>query len=401
MEYSEIELDFIVGIPQLITNIAISSSQWTRGKVGISDKELWLLMEGDWETIPLKSIELVNRKLPQSIENRIMATSRHSNYIVVDYKKLSLFGTGYVTSSMIFTGDKANIEKLKSYLLTLLGFSADAEYEQLSPEQVRLLFLLSSGITDMDVLLPIFSKDKILLKRAFEVLKKKKLVDDYALVTPSGFALIEDMKGKGEGTIGKNLTTSFKQIAKSWSNTTSFKATENMNKVAWKFDISSLIGHVNTEHLWKFLPLEQLETMSIEVSQSGGSNLKIGTKHDVEVTLESIEDSITFALFDILNNDQDTIYKLINAIYIGVKEKKDLAYLCSIEPFAVSSKLEHMVQTGLIDDDLTLTPKSIKMIRDHLSEKVGDSSLTGFVESDRLREFEMDYAKKKMMDKLL
>lgn len=252
----------------------------------------------------------------------------------------------------------------------------------------------------MDVLLPIFNKDKILLKHAFVVLKKKKLVDEFALVTPNGYAIIEDMKGKGEGTIGKDLTNSFKQIVKSWSHTTSFKATENMNKVAWKFDISSLIGHVNTEHLWKFLPLEQLETVSIELSNSG-SNLKIETKNDVDITLESIEDSITFAMFDILDSNQDTTYKLINAIYIGVKEKKDLAYLCSIEPFAVSSKLEHMVQTELIDDDLTLTPKAIKMIKDHLSEKVTDSSLTGFVESERLREFEMEYAKKKMMDKLL
>jgi len=400
MEYSEIDLDFIVGIPQLVTNITISDSQWTHGKVGISDQELWLSKRDDWETIPLKSIELVNRRLPKNIENRIMASSRHSNYIVVDYKKLSMFGTGYVTSSMIFTGDRSNIEKLKSYLLSYLGFSADAEYEQLSPEQVRLLFLLSSGITDMDVLLPIFNKDKILLKHAFAVLKKKKLVDEFALVTPNGYAIIEDMKGKGEGTIGKDLTNSFKQIVKSWSHTTSFKATENMNKVAWKFDISSLIGHVNTEHLWKFLPLEQLETVSIELSNSG-SNLKIETKNDVDITLESIEDSITFAMFDILDSNQDTTYKLINAIYIGVKEKKDLAYLCSIEPFAVSSKLEHMVQTELIDDDLTLTPKAIKMIKDHLSEKVTDSSLTGFVESERLREFEMEYAKKKMMDKLL
>jgi hypothetical protein len=60
-----------------------------------------------------------------------------------------------------------------------------------------------------------------------------------------------------------------------------------------------------------------------------------------------------------------------------------------------------MVQTELIEDDLTLTPKAIKMIRDNMSSKLTDSSLTGFVESDRLREFEMEYAKKKMMDKLL
>ncbi|MDK2831599.1 MAG: hypothetical protein PWQ75_1351 [Methanolobus sp.] len=400
MEYSEVELDFIVGIPQLVTNITISDSQWTRGKVGISEQELWLSNEDDWDTIPLKSIELVNRKLPKTIENRIMASSRHSHYIVVDYKKLSMFGTGYVTSSMIFTGDKNNIEKIKSYLLSYLGFSADAEYEQLSPEQVRLLFLLSSGISDMDVLLPIFDKDKILLKHAFAVLKKKKLVDEFALVTSKGFAMVEDLKGKGEGTIGKDLSKSFKQIAKSWSNTTSFKATENMNKVSWKYDISSLIGHINTEHLWKFLPLEHLEKVSIEISESG-SNLKMNTEHDVEVTLYSIEDTITFALFDILNSEYNSVYKLVNAIYIGVKDKKDLAYLCSIEPFAVSSKLEYMVQTELIEDDLTLTPKAIKMIRDNMSAKLADSSLTGFVESDRLREFEMEYAKKKMMDKLL
>ncbi|MDI3486040.1 MAG: hypothetical protein PWQ50_1260 [Methanolobus sp.] len=400
MEYSEVELDFIVGIPQLVTNITISDSQWTRGKVGISEQELWLSNGDDWDTIPLKSIELVNRKLPKTIENRIMASSRHSHYIVVDYKKLSMFGTGYVTSSMIFTGDKNDIEKIKSYLLSYLGFSADAEYEQLSPEQVRLLFLLSSGISDMDVLLPIFDKDKILLKHAFAVLKKKKFVDEFALVTSKGFAMVEDLKGKGEGTIGKDLSKSFKQIAKSWSNTTSFKATENMNKVSWKYDISSLIGHVNTEHLWKFLPLKHLEKVSIEISESG-SNLKMNTEHDVEVTLDSIEDTITFALFDILNSEYNSVYKLVNAIYIGVKDKKDLAYLCSIEPFAVSSKLEYMVQTELIEDDLTLTPKAIKMIRDNMSSKLTDSSLTGFVESDRLREFEMEYAKKKMMDKLL
>ncbi|MEZ5334222.1 MAG: hypothetical protein R2741_02760 [Methanolobus sp.] len=90
MEYSEVDVDFIADIPQLVTNITISDSQWVHGKVGINDQEIWLPKGGEWETIPLKSIELVNRKLPQSIVNRVMASSRHSNYIVVDYKKLSL-----------------------------------------------------------------------------------------------------------------------------------------------------------------------------------------------------------------------------------------------------------------------------------------------------------------------
>lgn len=401
MEYSEIDLDFLIGIPQLVTNITIADSLWIHGKVGISDQGIWLPKDDGWETIPLKSIELVNRKLPQSVVNRIMSSSRHANYIVVDYKKRSLFGNSYVTSSMIFTGERNNIEKFKSYLLTLLGFSADAEFEQLTPEQSRLLVLIASGITGMDLLLPIFDNDRILLKHAFNVLKKKKLVDEFAVITQSGFLLVEELKGKGEGSIGKDMTSNFTQIAKIWSHTNSFKATQKMNKIAWKYDLSSIMGHVSTEHIWKFLPIEHLRAIKIEKNGSQIANLIMDTNQDVSITLESIEDSITFALFDILDRNQDATFRLIYAIYLGVKDKKDLSYLCNIEPFAVSAKLEHMIQTEYIDSDLILLPKSIKMIKDSLAEKVKDIDITNVPESERIREMEINYAKKKMMDKLM
>ncbi|MEZ5334223.1 MAG: hypothetical protein R2741_02765 [Methanolobus sp.] len=253
----------------------------------------------------------------------------------------------------------------------------------------------------MDLLLPIFENDKILLKHAFDVLKKKKYVDEYALITSTGFALVEELKGKGEGTIGKDLTSSFKQIAKSWSRTNSFKATESMNKVAWKFDISSIIGHVSTEHLWKFLPIEDLKSMKIENIGTGASHLKMDTNNDVSVTLESVEDSITFALFDVLDQDKSDIFRLVCAIFLGIKDKKDLAYVTGIESFAISSKLEHMIRIELVDNDLSLMPKAFKMIKEHLTQNLVDTAQTDILESARLREMEMDYVKKKMMDKLM
>ncbi|WP_094227635.1 hypothetical protein [Methanolobus psychrotolerans] len=400
MDYSEIELDYVSDIPQLVTNIAISGSQWIHGKVGITNQDIWLPKEGGWDTIPLKAVELVDRKLPKSVVNKIVSSSRHSSYIVVDYKKLSLFGTGYVTSSMIFTGDKVNIENLKSYLLTLLGFSVDAVYGQLKPEQIRLLFLLSSGITDMDVLLPIFDRDKLLLKHAFEVLKKRDLVDEFAYVTPTGSAIIEGLKGKGEGTLGKDLNSSFQEIAKCWNHTNSFKATEKMNKLVWKFGTSSLIGHVNTECLWQFIPLDQIKSVKIEEKNIGLVSLFMHTINDVMITLDSVENSISFALSDAIDQNEDSIFRLVSAIYLGVKDKKALAYLCGIESFAIESKINHMIQSGLIDVEFNLFPKSLKIIRNHINEKIANSSMLRSFESERLREFEKNYAKKKMMDKL-
>ncbi|SFM71526.1 hypothetical protein [Methanolobus profundi] len=400
MNYSEVELDYITDIPQLVTNIAISNSQWAHGSVGISDQDIWLPKEGGWDTIPLKAVELVDRKLPKSVVNKIISSSKNSSYIVVDYKKLSLFGTGYVTTAMIFTGDKKNIEKFKSYLMTLLGFSVDAMYGQLEPAQVRLLFLLSTGIKDVDVLLPMFDRDKLLLKHAFNVLRKRKLVDEFALVTPTGLALVEGLKGKGEGSLGKDLKTSFSNISKSWSRTTSFRATEKMNKLIWKFESSSIVGHVSTENIWRFLPVKQISSVKIEETDIGALSLIIKTKYDVIVTLESIERSIALALYVCLDPGEDSVFKLISAVYLGVKERPGFVYLCGLDSFAVESKLEHMRQTEFIDDEFNLLPKSIAMIRKYINEKMRCSSLEGTFESERLREFEMNYAKKKMMDRL-
>ncbi|WP_340819005.1 hypothetical protein [Methanolobus sp. WCC4] len=194
MIYGEMEFLGIIDIPRINTMFYIDTSRWDQWKVTLYDDNLEIQTSCSVLSINFKDILIVDRPLPQAIVSKIQNSSRHGSVMAIDYKKNATFGTGEVVNSMMLAGKKSDISNLKYMLMSLLGLKADPLIGEMKPQEIHLLFLLASGVNSSDMLLPIFDGDEELIRRTFVSLKTKKLVDEYASITPQGAELIERMK---------------------------------------------------------------------------------------------------------------------------------------------------------------------------------------------------------------
>ena len=396
----EVKLSYIISVSQLLTKGSITGLNWQNGNVAVTENGMWFPSDGGWDMIPLNSIEMVGRQLTGSVGNQILHATKYSNHLVIDYKKQALFGTGNITSSMILAGQEKDIKKVKNFLLTALGFRIDASFGELENEESRLLCLLASGMDNVDVLLPIFDGNKVLLKHAFAVLKKRKLVDDFASPTQLGLEYVEQVKGKGEGKLGSDINEAFGKISKSWKNVEQIKSTKRMNKVLWKFDNSSIAGRVATNELWRFIPIADIDEMILDDAELGTLRIHIRTKRDVSIYVEPIEKSTVFALYILLNNNEDMQNRLLFSIYLGIVQRTTISYIFNIQQHILDSKLNHMVEKGLIDSDNNLSIKGIEMTKDIISRKIKGEGGSTEQMSTRLEEMKMELTKKSVQEKL-
>lgn len=394
----EAELSYIPSVSQLLTKRSITGVNWMHGKVGVTDADMWFPSEEGWDIIPLKSIEMVGRQLTGSVGNQILQATKYSNHLVIDYKKQSLFGTGYVTSTMILAGRGQDIRKMKNYLLTVLGFKIDASFGELENEESRLLCLLASGMDDVDVLLPIFDGNKVLLKHAFVVLKKRKLVDDYASPTQLGLEYVEQVKGKGEGKLGSDIDKAFGTISKTWNQVVQLKPTKRMNKLLWKHGDSSLAGRVATDELWRFIPIADIDEMEMEEMEMGTLRLHIHTKHDISLYIEPVDKSTIIVLYVVLDKNEDTQLRILGSIYMGIEQRDIITHILDIQQLLLDQKLIRMAEDGLIDSDNKLLSGGMGKIKEVIHRKTSESAGQPEV-VERLEELKLEEARKKVHEK--
>jgi len=191
-ETNKFDLSYVLDVSKILPDKNSIDIKWLKGKIEIANDKMWMPDDSGWEIIPLSSIQLIGRKMPASIKTQLMHAIKYSNFLVVDHKKKSMFGENHLTVTTVFGGTATDIRQFKNYLLELLGFSTSGTDEELESEEIRLLCLIEFGVKGIDMLLPIFDSNQILLNHAFKVLKNKKYVDENAIMTPQGLEYVKN-----------------------------------------------------------------------------------------------------------------------------------------------------------------------------------------------------------------
>ena len=395
----EVEITYIISVSQLLTRQSLSGVKWMTGMIGISDTDMWLPSEDGFDVIPLSSIDIIGRKFTGAVRNQILKSTKYSNHLVIDYRKKPMFGTGYVTSTMIFAGTAENVRKIKNYLIALLGFTKDATFGELEPEQTRLLCMLASGVNDSDILLPIFDNNRLLLKHSFMILKKRKLIDDYASPTQTGLEYVQQIKGKGEGKLGLDIDKAFEDTAKSWNEGDMIKPTARMAKTRWVYEDSTLAGRIEIDALWRFIPIADIKSLDIRELKLGALLLGIYTKHDLSIYIEPAEKSTVYILKSALDQNEELQIRILACMYVGIKNKKILAYTLNISANLIDAQLEHMINKGLIDSDNIPLVKGIETIKNVVSNIVDGKPEILLDMNARLERLKIQNVRKNIKDK--
>ncbi|MDO9518280.1 MAG: hypothetical protein Q7J10_09580 [Methanosarcinaceae archaeon] len=364
-EDNKFDLSYVLDVSKVLSDKSSIDIKWLKGVIEVANDNMWIPNESEMEIIPLSSIELIGRKMPATIENQLMHATKYSNFLVVDHKKKSMFGGSHLIVTTVFAGTAVDIRPFKNYLLELLGFSASGTSEELESEEIRLLCLIEFGIKDVDILLPIFDSNQILLNHALKVLKNKEYVDENAIITPKGLEYVEKIKSQGGGKLGKDVNTAFENVMHHWKNAHNAKQTKPMNKVIWKNEHSTLSGKVDTTDLWQYIPIKDIKDMVIEENDIGNLHIYIRTKSGVCIDVEPLEKSIGFALYGMLDKSEDMHFRIMNSMYLGIVDHNIIAHVLGIELPIIEQDIKSIVENGLIDSNNNILPMGMDVVRDN------------------------------------
>ena len=380
----EIEITYVPDVPHLASMRNVSGLKWNHGLVGITATDIWLPTDDGFEIVPLKSIEVVGREMPEYMVNQIRKVTKYKKVLAIDYKKKSVFSSAFVSYTMLFAGDSQNIAKLSNSLISLIGFKVDATFADIKLDESRLLCLIAAGMDNLDMLSPIFNNNKDKLNHAFVVLKKKGLVDDYASATQLGFEYVEQIKGKEGGFIGSNEKESgdidFKDSgdidpkdsgdidSEESAHITSTDPTKKMNKYIWKYENSLIDGLVATSELLQCIPIDDVDEVEIEDVKLGTKRLQIHTKYDAYIYIEPEDKSTIFTLRVALNKNEDTQLRILCSMYLGLLKPDELAHIVNMPAPLLEYKLDDLKEKGYIHSNNKLSSKGTGLIRDLLNK---------------------------------
>ncbi|MDW7733416.1 MAG: hypothetical protein SCH66_13445 [Methanolobus sp.] len=406
MIYGEMEFLGISDVPHISTMFYINPTKWVQWMVRLTDESLEIQTDDSITAIPLKDILFVDRPLSQAIASKVQNSSRHGAVMVIDYKKKATIGIGDILFSMIFAGKKTDVYNLKYLLMSLLGLKVDPLVGSMRAEDIRLLCLLASGVNKMDMLIPIFDGEEDLLYRAFAALKTKDLVDEYASLTPMGVEIVDKVRGVERKKMGLDVVDKFEELKKVWDCLDTLSTTHDTNRILWKCGDSSLCGNVSIADIMKYLPLKEIAKIKIEMGKNSSMNLVMHTTKDTNILLKSHDHSVIFALYGILNMNEDTQIRILFCLYLGYTSENEILHSLQMPSFKYDYHYQALLDKKLLDEQSReLTNKGLGLVYNKI---VGDASVLLHYHSldhksgnfKRFEQIKKENAKKKVLNAL-
>jgi len=360
----EFEVAYLFNASQMIPRTwGEGAGGWGKGIVSFSPSDIWFPVNDSWNIIPIKSIELIGRKLPASSKNQIQRSTGHSNELVIDYMKQSSFANSLVNTTLIIAGKAEDIRRIQSYLLTILGFSVDAEHGNLTSEETSLLVLLECGISDVDILLPIFNNNKTLLKHAFTVLTKRGMCNEYSRVTQIGHECVEQVKGKGHGNLGADIDKDMNALHRRWAHADLQKSEKSMCQIVWKYNESILTGRINLKDFWNFVHPEIVSYVELREAERGVLNVIVGTSISSSITIipNNKVEAYTFKIANDRGTDMNK--RILCFLSFGITNQMAIANNMNTDILKISSCFEDMINGRYIDNSHNILEAGRNMIQ--------------------------------------
>ena len=372
MIYSDYEFLGILDIPHISTMFNVDSSLFKKMEVKVTDRSIEIKTDNNKRTIYLKQINIVDRSLSNAIINKIASVTRNSSYTTIDYKTESFIGYGEVQCSMVLTGKKTEISSFKYFLKSVLGIKVDPLIGSMKPEETRLLLLLGMDINKVDVLLPIFDNDMVLLKKTFLSLKSKDLIDEYSSLTHSGHEVVAKIKGEEnkEKQLGADTNSNFSHIAKYWDtyNTHNIAGT---NKVVWEYDNSSMSGNIVTEDIHKYIHFDEITSCEINLYNKSYLYLSIKNRDTSKIFITSTDFSSILAIYRILDENTADSTRLLLSIYIGLIEKRKIKNYLNLSEARINYCYQILLEEKRLDENcIELTDEGLKNIKEKLQDDI-------------------------------
>nr|WP_321498058.1 hypothetical protein [uncultured Methanolobus sp.] len=171
---------------------SLYSDNWEKGVLYLTNLNLWFSEGGGWLTIPLKSVTMVGREVSDPIRVKAQRTIGTSHILMIDYLQASSVVQGATASATaLLAGNEAVINTLKAYLQPMCG--TPPKKQSISDIDKKLLYMLYTGVNDLQKLTFFIGVDNDGLAASFKSLREANMCDTSGKLTENGLKQIKEM----------------------------------------------------------------------------------------------------------------------------------------------------------------------------------------------------------------
>ncbi|WP_407282082.1 hypothetical protein V7O61_08975 [Methanolobus sp. WCC1] len=171
---------------------SLYSDNWEKGVLYLTNLNLWFSEGGGWLTIPLKSVSMVGREVSDPIRVKAQRTIGTSHILMIDYLQASSVVEGATApATALLAGNEAVINTLKAYLQPMCG--TPPKKQSLSDIDKKLLYMLYTGVNDLQKLTFFIGVDNDTLAASFKNLREANMCDTSGKLTEQGIKQIKEM----------------------------------------------------------------------------------------------------------------------------------------------------------------------------------------------------------------
>ncbi len=171
---------------------SLYSDNWEKGVLYLTNLNLWFSENGGWLTIPLQNITMIGRDVTDSIRMKAQRTIGTSHVLLIDYIQPSSVVEGATApATALLAGNEAIVNTLKTYLQPMCGMPS--KKQSLSDVDKKLLYMLYTGVNDLEKIVFFIGVDKDTLAESFKNLRDQGMCDISGTVTESGNKQIREM----------------------------------------------------------------------------------------------------------------------------------------------------------------------------------------------------------------
>jgi helix-turn-helix protein len=171
---------------------SLYSDNWEKGVLYLTNLNLWFSESGGWSTIPLQNITMIGREVTDSIKMKAQRSLGTSHVLIIDYVQASSVIQGATAPAVaLLAGNEAVINTLKTYLQPICG--TPVKKQSLSDIDKKLLYMLYTGVNDLQKLAFFTGADSQTLANSFKSLRDQNLCDNSGTLTEEGKKQITEM----------------------------------------------------------------------------------------------------------------------------------------------------------------------------------------------------------------
>ncbi len=171
---------------------SLYSDNWEKGVLYLTNLNLWFSEGGGWSTIPLQNITMIGREVTDSIKMKAQRSLGTSHVLIIDYVQASSVIQGATAPAVaLLAGNEAVINTLKTYLQPICG--TPVKKQSLSDIDKKLLYMLYTGVNDLQKLAFFTGADSQTLANSFKSLRDQNLCDNSGTLTEEGKKQITEM----------------------------------------------------------------------------------------------------------------------------------------------------------------------------------------------------------------